>query len=383
MAKEKVVDKMILVDPGNPKYRGVYIRYSGVAGAYVGTFYIYYRVDGKNKWEKVGTDLEGFNKTACMELRGKRLHEIKMGEYHKVADKLTMNDAFVNWVKWASINLTNEGKGNTYRVEESRYNNHIRPIFGATPIAKITPQMLERAKAKWLKKIQKQTIRNVMSLMSRIINRNTKLGYYTGDNPMKEVDKFQSENQRLRWFTKAEAEEVLLALMDRDTDAYFMACFGLYAGLRPIEVQRLKWWDLDRDRRLIKIKHVKHSKKTNKNRSVNSTRQLHDAIEQLKMHRGEYKPTDLIFPRWKERVFRQIFAPYNKGLDPYKDKADWVSFYTFRHTFGSFLAEAGVPLKTIQIMMGHDRIQTTEIYAKVGPESAERATEILSDIWDS
>ena len=43
----------------------------------------------------------------------------------------------------------------------------------------------------------------------------------------------------------------------------------------------------------------------------------------------------------------------------------WVLFHCFRHTFGTLLMSAGIPIESISKMMGHTNIRTTQTYAKV------------------
>ena len=42
-----------------------------------------------------------------------------------------------------------------------------------------------------------------------------------------------------------------------------------------------------------------------------------------------------------------------------------VTFHTSRHTFASLLLQDGVPMTTVQKLLGHKRATTTEIYAEV------------------
>ena len=55
-----------------------------------------------------------------------------------------------------------------------------------------------------------------------------------------------------------------------------------------------------------------------------------------------------------------------------------ITFHTFRHGFGSHLAEKGVPLHQIQMLMGHSRLDTTGIYLHANPKKAiENAREVF------
>ena len=43
----------------------------------------------------------------------------------------------------------------------------------------------------------------------------------------------------------------------------------------------------------------------------------------------------------------------------------WVLFHMARHTFGTLLMSAGIPIESISKMMGHTNIRTTQTYARV------------------
>ena len=49
-----------------------------------------------------------------------------------------------------------------------------------------------------------------------------------------------------------------------------------------------------------------------------------------------------------------------------------VRFHDLRHTFGTQMAAAGAPLRTLQEWMGHRDYKTTLIYADYAPRSEER-----------
>ncbi len=66
----------------------------------------------------------------------------------------------------------------------------------------------------------------------------------------------------------------------------------------------------------------------------------------------------------------------NRVIDTYKTKAGKVRniyryhFHCLRHSFGTNLLEAGVPLNHVQRLMGHSNISTTSQYLRVGAKDA-------------
>lgn len=55
-----------------------------------------------------------------------------------------------------------------------------------------------------------------------------------------------------------------------------------------------------------------------------------------------------------------------------------IHFHTLRHGFGSYLADRGMPLHEIQMLMGHSRLDTTGIYLHANPQkSINEAREIF------
>lgn len=46
-----------------------------------------------------------------------------------------------------------------------------------------------------------------------------------------------------------------------------------------------------------------------------------------------------------------------------------VTFHTSRHTFASLLLQGGMPVTTVQKMLGHTKVTTTQIYAEVSEDT--------------
>lgn len=60
-------------------------------------------------------------------------------------------------------------------------------------------------------------------------------------------------------------------------------------------------------------------------------------------------------------------AGVNRTLKPLLEKAGAdlkITFHSSRHTFATLLTQQGVDLTTIQKLLGHQKIQTTQIYSE-------------------
>lgn len=67
-------------------------------------------------------------------------------------------------------------------------------------------------------------------------------------------------------------------------------------------------------------------------------------------------------------------ASVNRALRPILDSigADSkITFHSSRHTFATLLGQQGVDLATISKLLGHQKLQTTEIYREVDRRSIE------------
>ena len=132
-------------------------------------------------------------------------------------------------------------------------------------------------------------------------------------------------------------------------------------GVRISELCNLKVQDIDSKRMVIHV----HMGKGKKDRYAPLTPEL---LRQLRAYWLKYRPTSYLFygasldvpvgiemarHAWKRTYVRS-------GLEKKK-----VCFHTLRHCFGTHMLEAGVDLRTIQVMMGHTSLMTTAIYLKI------------------
>ena len=131
-------------------------------------------------------------------------------------------------------------------------------------------------------------------------------------------------------------------------------------GLRISEVIRLKVSDIDSKRMMIRVQEGKGSKDRY---TILSPRLL----EELRTYWKKYKPKYWLFTniRTKSHVTKscphQAFERTRKKLKIKKR----VTFHSLRHSFATHMLEAGVDIRTIQVLMGHSSLNSTARYLHI------------------
>ena len=100
--------------------------------------------------------------------------------------------------------------------------------------------------------------------------------------------------------------------------------------------------------------------------AYNCTRRYVDEVRPKLMQK---KSTDILFltrlgKKFTRQGFWKIVVAYAKQAGLQKK----VYPHTFRHSFASHLLEGGADLRTVQVMLGHSDISTTQIYTHVTRE---------------
>jgi len=128
-------------------------------------------------------------------------------------------------------------------------------------------------------------------------------------------------------------------------------------GMRVGEVTRLLITDLDSGRMAIRV----DQGKGRKDRYVMLSQSL---LETLRAYWRESKPKVFLFPGVGGKKPLCISAA-QKAFDRARLQAGIkkpVSFHTLRHSFATHLIESGTNVRTIQALLGHRSLQTTERY---------------------
>jgi integrase len=189
-----------------------------------------------------------------------------------------------------------------------------------------------------------------------------------------------AHNAEIHFLTVDEVESLISAAVAGDHQAVDRAlyCTAAMTGLRQGELIALRWQDVDWTAQRIRIRrnHVLGEFDTPKSRRGSrsvpmSARVLAelDALHQASAWQGD---DDLVFaePQTGDVLRRgALMRRYRRALKA--AHLEGHRFHDLRHTFGTAMAAAGVPMRTLQEWMGHRDISTTQRYADYAPNPRE------------
>jgi integrase len=192
-----------------------------------------------------------------------------------------------------------------------------------------------------------------------------------------EIEPFEENNERTRWLNDEEEARLMAAAPEYLRPALLV---DIHTGLRRGELLNLRWDDIDFLGQSIRVR----ESKSGKGRNVPMDSVVIKTLVALRSARRE---------RLRSRVVRQseasgyVFsAPrggfmgnLNRHWYPTLKRAslEGLHFHDLRHTFGSRLALANVPIFTIQKLMGHRTLAMTMRYAHLSKDHLREAVERL------
>lgn len=184
-------------------------------------------------------------------------------------------------------------------------------------------------------------------------------------NPMELIDPIKQE-QCIPRAVSPEEVDILLNAVDPTTflglrDRCILELF-YSSALRLSEVEGLNWADISLEERLVLVKG-----KGNKSRIVPITERVKQWLLQYKNHPQNRLQNPLIvfinknYERISSRSIDRLFKEYVKkaGLSPQ------ITPHVLRHSIATHWLDRGMDLKSIQEILGHESLGTTQIYTKV------------------
>lgn len=198
-------------------------------------------------------------------------------------------------------------------------------------------------------------------------------------NPVEGLDSPKTTKSLPRYLTLEESRALLDAVdgVNRERD-YCIICLFLNCGLRISEIVGLNMGNVRSD-------NLRILGKGNKERVVYLNEACQTAIEDYKQVRARMVDSSeraFFVSNRRHRMDRQTVHAMVKrtllkaGLDP-----DKYSSHKLRHTAATLMLQNGVDVRTLQEVLGHEHLNTTQIYTHVDSSELRIAAEAnpLSD----
>jgi integrase len=240
--------------------------------------------------------------------------------------------------------------------------NHFTRLRGSSfPVRKITQPIISQVCIELEDEGKSDaTINRVVSAVSTVLN------HCAFDGLIESSPKFRRRTEsegRVLWYTKDEVDKMCLLsteLFMRE-DLRDVIMFGAYTGMRQGEILKIRKKDIDLVSNKIHVGGVPTQQTKAKNwRAI----PIHDKIMDIVVSRcsqSSRSDVQLFGDEWRDKD--QLLRAFKK-VNRLIPKEDSYVFHTLRHSYATWLAEAGVPIRSIMALCGHKRIETTLRYAK-------------------
>ena len=179
-------------------------------------------------------------------------------------------------------------------------------------------------------------------------------------NPFNKIEFLQETEGKIVAFTDEEWNTIYKKLPEEDPQLWVIANFIYYAALRPAEIMRLKFSNIDLSRQKI------YSLASNSKNKKQQVIEIPDTfLEILKKVDWKYPSHYFLFsknllPGIKENYPTRIAERWRKFADHNNIKERTI--YDFKHNAAGRLCDAGFDLRDIQLHFRHHSLDQTEEY---------------------
>lgn len=268
----------------------------------------------------------------------------------KNATHLSYESYIKNWVpdSWSKLKITEIQSDEIYKVIEAS-NVKLSPISQHT----------------------------FLKILKRIFQEAVECGYLN-HNPAKGIVIRTPESSK-KVLTTSEVETLLVTAKNVNHRFYPVWCFAVKTGMRSGEMYALLWSDVDFERSLISVtkqwtrKDGTSPTKSRENRVIPISQDLEEFLLELKKSNSD---NEYVLPRlieWTHGDQSKVIREFCRASGVTE-----IKFHDLRATFITNMLSQGVPLVKVMSIVGHKKMETTDIYLRLAGVDIKGATDALS-----
>lgn len=257
---------------------------------------------------------------------------------------------------------------------------HFLPTYGHLRLDEITAKDLAAHQARLLNEGPRKpsTVNLMISTFLSQLNVAVKWGLMDKVPSVKWLKVLPKE---MDFFDFDEADRLIKAA-DDEPELQVMVILALKTGLRIGELLALRWSDVDLIKQVLTVKQsiydgvLNDMPKNGKTRDIPLTDQVVTVLKEQRLRsalRGEYvfsnpDGTIIHYRNEKNHVLPRLCR--KAGLRE-------LRWHALRHTFASHLVMLNVPLKAVQELLGHSKMDMTMRYAHLAPNTLSGSVQLL------
>jgi len=334
---------------------------------------------GVGKWRYRGEDEDGRGRIcltlgdapliSLVEARAlaeKAKKQITMGEHPSEKKALLRQVPTVNNFIHDSYLPYVQGYKRSWKCDEGLLRKHIEPVWGKRPLDQISKTDVITLFAKHRTTHAPGSCNRLLILLRYMFSLARKWDIQAiKSNPTEGIPLMQEDNKRERYLSSGEAHTLYEELKRSDNKMLqYIVPMLILTGARKREVLDARWEDFDFERRSWRF----HTTKLGRPRHVPMSDGVINLLESVPRHGCEWafpnpktlKPYVSIYYSWDT-------ARREAGLED-------VRIHDLRHSYASFLVNAGRSLYEVQRLLGHTQIKTTQRYAHLSHDTLLDAT---------
>lgn len=335
-----------------------------------GTYYLRYKdPGGKTCHQKIGRTTDIDLATARERARALRA-QITLGANPREEAKArkavpTLANFFIgHYLPFAKLHKR------SWQKDQSMFDIRIKPAFGEKRLNQITRQQAQ-AFHTGLKQqgLSGATCDHHLKLLRRCLNLAVEWELLD-NNPLNRIRLFREPNQVETYVDENELQRLLKVLRtDKNRTVCSIALFLLSTGARLNEALRAEWQHIDREHRVWRI--PASNAKSKKVRAVPLNDAAIAVLDSQPTKRG------VVFQNPSTKT---AYTTIHKVWERLRMEAGLphLRIHDLRHSYASFLVNAGHSLYSVQALLGHGQPQVTQRYAHLSTRTLQDAANAAS-----
>lgn len=338
-------------------------------------FYLYRRIDGKPERLKLGSYPElhiDHARDAVAEMNGTIAKGNNPADSRRLKRaELTFSELFDDFMEFHS-----KPHKKTWAEDQRQFDAYLTSL-AKKKVSDITKRDIASLHVQLGEKSGYYTANRVLALIHSVFNKGIDRELLDCINPASRVKKFK-EKSRERFLQKREARAFFTALRSLEESMRHYFLMLLYTGVRPNNVQSMRWEDIDFEHQLWQIPDTKNG--------FSHTMPLVDPAIAL-LRRRENNGSPWVFPSSRSKA-GHITEP-KKAWNKLRQESGLkdLQMRDLRRSLASWQAIQGHSLVLIGKTLGHKSPNATSVYARLNTDPVRHAigdalSAIHSAAWD-